>query len=257
MANTPAQTEGKDLATGIPGIDALRLRSPRQALLWWILGLRLWRRAPLRLALLCLSPLVVEAVLQIIPIAGIVLSKVVVPLLSFGVFVVLDRVWRSGMVSLRGFLWSFRREHFWIALQAALVLMAVFALQVLMAYAVYGYAAVDAMVFGRIAAHRELLNRTFALVMILPGMVPAILLMFLMPLVVFDGVRPLRAAGMSVRLWVSSPSSFLVTCAVSSLLLGASLTWGYGLPMLFVAPWASMMGYAAYRDVFPIARPDE
>jgi hypothetical protein len=135
--------------------------------------------------------------------------------------------------------------------------MAAFALQVFMAFAVYGYAAVDALAFGRIAEHRELLNRTFVVVVILPGMLPAILLMFLMPLVVFERVPPLRAAGMSVQLWTSSPASFAVTLVVSGLLLAASLTWGYGLPMLVVYPWMGMTGYATYRDVFPIARPYE
>ena len=107
------------------------------------------------------------------------------------------------------------------------------------------------------ASTTELLSRTFVLVLILPGMVPATLLMFLMPLVVFDGVRPLRAAGISIRLLASSPPSFLVTCALSSLLPAAALTWGYGLLMLVVVPWMGTMGYAAYRDVFPIARPDK
>jgi len=257
MANTTVEADGKESAAETCEIGAVRLRSAQQALQWWILGLRLWRRAPLRLTLLCLAPLVVEAVLQVIPIVGIVLSKVVVPLFSFGVLVVLDRVWRSRLFSLRGLLWSFRKDHFWIALEVALVLLAVFAFQVFVAYAAYGYAAVDAVVFGRIAEHRELLNHTFVLTLILPGELPATLLMFLVPLVVLDGVRPLRAAGISIRLLAFSPASLLLTCGVSGLLLGAALTWGYGLPMLVVIPWMSIMGYAAYRDVFPIARTDE
>ncbi len=243
-----------DSAGEVDENGAVRLRSPRQALQWWILALRLWRRAPLRLALLCLSPLAVEAVVQLVPIVGIVLSKVVVPFFSLGILVVLDRVWRSRIFSLRGLLWSFHKEHVRTALEVALISAVVFAFQVFVAFVVYGYPAVDAVMFGRIAQHRELLNHTFVLVLILPGEVPATLLMFLAPLVVLGGVRPLRAAGMSIRLLAFAPASLLVTCAVSAVLLGAALTWGYGLAMLVVVPWISMVGYVAYRDVLPIAR---
>lgn len=252
MTNTATEVDGEDAAAEIAGIGTARLRSAQQALRWWILGLRLWRKAPLRLALICLAPLAVEAVLQLIPAVGVVLSKVVVPLVSCGIVVVIDRVWRSGIFSLRGLLWPFRRENFWTALQLALISTVVFAFQMLVAFAVYGYPAIDAVVFGRIAEHREIMNHTFVLVLILPGELPATLLMFLAPLVILDGIRPLRAAAKSARLFAFAPVPFLVTCAVGALLLGVALTWAYTLPMLVVIPWMGLMAYAAYRDVFPI-----
>lgn len=240
-----------------PADEAAQIATPRDgaitvrdALSWWLSALKLWRIAPIRLTLVCLLPLLIEFVAQMVPTIGVPLSKVLVPFLSVGLWIVFHETWNGRKLRLGGLLWSFRRGNPLKALQLAVISLTVFVVQLGVAMAIYGPAVFDAIVLGHMSEHRELASRAFILALILPGVVPGVLLMFIAPLVVFEGRRALKAATESVHVMLSSPAAFLVTCAISALLLAAALVLLYGALMIVIFPWMTMMGYGAYRNVF-------
>jgi uncharacterized membrane protein len=244
-----AAEHDEDEARGEPRRVAVRAITARDAAAWWIAGLRLWRRAPIRLALVCLLSLLIEGVLQLIPLAGVSISKVVVSLVSNGALVVIDRQWATGRFEWRGLLWSFEAKNRWPALQVALIMACVFVLQMTLVMGLYGPGAFDAVVLGH--DPRQLLgSRDFILALILPGFLPYTLLMFTAPLVVLDRVRPIDAARASIRTMISSPGALVVFCGSAVLLMTATFFWGYGLLGILVLPWMGLAAYAAYRNVF-------
>jgi hypothetical protein len=253
MSNLAARDDddapAEESRLGVP--KALTARS---AVSWWIAGLAFWRRAPVRLAIVCLLPLVLEALIQLIPLLGTPVSKLVVPFMANGVLVVLHRLWMTGRFEWRGLWWSLHAQNRGPALQVALITAAIFILQIPCAIGVYGFSVIDAAVLGHMRDHPELLSHTFSLVLILPGALPSALLMFMAPLVVLEGERPIEAARSSVRLMVRSPAALGIFCLVSASLVAAALVWGYGLLLLVVIPWISLTGYAAYRSVFVESR---
>ena len=213
--------------------------------------MRLWRVAPIRLTFVCLVPLIFEALFQLIPILGVPISKVAVPFLASGIWVVLDSSWNSGQFEWRGLLWSLERRNRVRALQFALIMASVFVLQLLVATAVYGPAAFDAVLLGHVQEHPEFLTQDFVLVLILPGMLPFALFTFAGPLFVVGGRGPIEAAKTSVLRMLSSPGALGITLSITCALMTISLLWGYGLLLLLFLPWMAMMEYMAYRDVWP------
>ncbi len=221
---------------------------PARALRWWAAGLALWKRARFRWWAASLVPLLAEAAFQLIPIVGVIVSKLANALVSAGLYVVLDELAKTGRFSWRGVAWSFRAENAGRALRLAILMLAPFAAQVLVALALYGFAGVDVMLFARVAEHRDILSGGFVLAVLLPGTVPDTLLLFAMPLVVLRGMRVRTAAAWSLRWMFSAPASAALTLAISLLLLALALP--FFLPVLWLAPWMGAMGYAAYADVF-------
>lgn len=66
-------------------ISVKRPSEPARALHWCAGGVRLWARAPLRLLILSNIPLLVELCLQQIPVAGVLISKLLAPIVTAGV----------------------------------------------------------------------------------------------------------------------------------------------------------------------------
>ncbi|MGH6624817.1 MAG: hypothetical protein ACREBN_12625 [Burkholderiaceae bacterium] len=224
--------------------------SARRAAHWWIDGLRFWRRAPLRLALVSLLPLVAESLAQAIPLIGVPLSKLLVPLISAAVYVALDDLHAGRTVSQQA-MWSALRRTGWrqLLLLAALM-MSIYATQLAAGFMVYGEPAIEVALLGNLEPHRELFDTRFVLTLVLPGLVPATLLMFALPLVVLGGMPAVRACSVSVARMVLSPAAWAVTFVITAGLFTLSLIWGKGLLLLLLLPWASATGYVAYRDAF-------
>jgi hypothetical protein len=227
-------------STCVPSLPAVR------ALHWCLGGLRLWRRAPLRLLLLSLAPLVLELLLQVIPGVGILLSKLLVPIVGAGLFMAMDELARGGTVRTSALLEGLRHGRFGPLALTSVLLLAIFATQVLVAATVYGGSVLGVLVGARVAEFGDLV---FQLVLILPGLLPATLLMLVIPLVLFEGVGPGRAALLSVRIVMSSPAAFGLYALVSMAALAVALLLR-GVPLLLFAPWALAANYVAYRDVF-------
>jgi len=232
---------------GRQAIDWLSLPTMRPVA-WWRDALRLWRRAPIRWVIACVLVIAFEAPFQLIPYAGVALSKVIGSLLGIGAYAVMDELVRNGRFRWRELFWSLRPRNFPAALVLAMVNLSLLAFDALAAFTAYGHAGVDRAIFGNFAQHPELATDRFSLVVLLPGFVPITLLMFAAPLVVLGGVSPLKAVAWSVRWLASRPAAFAITLGIWWVLVAMALThkWLF----LLVLPWGGAQVYAAYVDVF-------
>lgn len=224
-----------------------------RALRWWTGGLAFLRQAPLRLSLLALIPLVVEIALQLVPTLGIVLSKLATPIAVVLVYLAYDNFVQARAVDLPK---ATRRlgSLGWDRLAGlAIISFLVYVTQILIGYLIHGDAAIDVAVLGRTEEHRELLDSRFLLTLILPGLIPATLLMFFGLLVGLARQRPVAAAKTSVETMLGSPTALVVTLLVTGVLAVVAILWGYGIGVLLFAVWATATGFVAYRDVFEIA----
>lgn len=124
---------------------------PLRALRWYIDALKLWRRALLMLPLLCVTSLVIESLLQLVPWAGVVLSKMVVPMFVVGLWVGLEQVHSGGRLRFRHF-WAGWKQPRWPVLWqvGATMGLAVFTFQLGSAMACFGPRVIDAVLFDHL-----------------------------------------------------------------------------------------------------------
>lgn len=222
-----------------------------RALNWAAQGLRWWRRAPWMLLVLCLIQLLVEALLQLIPWAGTALSKLIVPILVMGILLGLDEVAQGGRLRFACLVGCLRRGRLLPALGvAALWGFSVFGFQQLCACMVYGWPALDGVLFGHMAAHPELASREFSRVLILPGLLPTTLLTLAPFLFLFRGASPWQAMSGSVRLVFSNAAAFAWFALLSLGLYALMFVSAWALALvLLVVPWTYATSYAVWRDI--------
>lgn len=223
----------------------------RRVTYWCLEGGRLWRRYPLRLFLLSLAPMVLEALLQLIPLAGVALSKVFPLLLSFGVFQGLVDAASSGTLRWSSPLRVWQHSYRWRALGLAVLCgPLVFGVQQLSAATVYGWSAVDAVLLGHISAHPEFANRIFTCLLILPGVPVAILLGLAPMFVMFRGATPWQAIRRSVGGVLRSRAAFAAYAGVQLLLTICLLVVPFGFLLLLpLLPWMNACWYVIWTDV--------
>jgi hypothetical protein len=223
----------------------------RSALGWWRGGFALLRRAPWRIAAWSLLPLLVEILLQALPTIGVVASKLLTPLAGVLSVLAFARIARGQPVNGAALGAGLRRIGAARLVALALVAFAIYLLQVLVAAAVYGAAAVDVAVLGRTSGHEELLaDRSFLLLLVLVGLVPGVLLLFVTPLVALADRSVAGAVSQSAGALLSSPAALALTYGLTALLVALAITWGQGIALLLVVPMLSAVYFAAYVDVF-------
>lgn len=229
--------------------------SPRapflRALRWYLDGLRLWRRALLMLPLLCLASLVVESLLQLIPWVGVTISKTVVPMLGGGLWVGLEQL-RSGGRLRFCHLWAGWRQPRWrtLWLVSASMGLVVFAFQLGCAAAWFGPGAIDAVLFNHLLQHPALQTRAFIDVLLLPGLLPSTLLLFMVPLALFRHAGLGQALAGSVRMAWSAAAGLVLAMLPQVLLFALALSRPWLMPLLLVLlPLGSVAGFAAWRDL--------
>ena len=229
-----------------------------RGLRWCVDGLRLWRRAPFKLLLLCLVQLLAEMVLQLIPWVGVTLSKLVVPILLMGILLGLDELARGGTLR-----WSClaaapgRRRFQPLLALAAMWGLGVFAVQQGVAWAVYGWPAVDAVWLGHAMAHRALMTPAFSRVLLMPGVLPSVLLLLAPCLFVLDGRSPWRSVRDSVHtvLRFAAPFGVLLAVNLAAFALMLAAHWTFALALLIV-PWSTACTYAVWSDLRKLAPAD-
>ena len=222
-----------------------------RAAVWYREGFRLWRRAPFRLVGLSLACMVAEVLLQLVPLAGTVLSKAVVPMLAVGVWIGLDRLARGEPLRFACLLSGWRHPR-WPALWglSAAVGLIVFAVQVAAAAAVYGPAVWDAVVLGHLLHHPALQTRRLEFVLLLPGLVPATLLTLAPPLFLFRGEGVLAALAGSLRRVAAHAVAFTLALLPQLVLFAVALSSPWAMPLLLLLmPLGTLLAYAAWRDL--------
>jgi len=222
-----------------------------RALGWWAQGLWFWKSAPLRVAFWSLLPLACEALLQAVPVVGIVASKLVVPLVSGLALLAFDRIVNRRNVEMTELVSDLRRVGPVGLAGLVAVAFAVYLLQLATGYLIYSEGAIDLLLWGDAAAQPELVaDRRLFLTLVLTALALGMLLLFFAPLVVLQRAHPTAALSLSAATMLAAPVALLLTYALSALLFAAALTWGYGLGLLIVVPLLSAVYFMAYRDVF-------
>lgn len=234
----------------LPTSDPLRAG---RALRWWVDSFRLWWRAPWKLLALAVVIFVVEGLLQLVPWVGVTLSKIAVPMLTFGFILGLDALARSGSMRWASLFDAFRGGRVWQTLLLALLYGgSVFAVSQVCTALVYGWPAVDAVWFGHVMAHRPLLTMNFQYLLILPG-VPASILLALAPTLFLFGDRsPWRACVDSVRFVLRHPTPFALLTVINLALAALALSVPMGVLILIaLSPVMTAGAYVIWRDVQP------
>jgi hypothetical protein len=225
------------------------LTAPR-ALAWWRAGFALLRIAPWRFALWSLMPLAVEVLLQLVPGVGIVASKLVTPIASAATWLAYDGLVRRQPVPPDALAAGLRRVGARNLAGLAVLGLAIYAVQVAVALAFYGAPAWDLTVLGRTEGNEALLaDRRLLLVLVLTGLAPAVVLLFVTPLVVLGGRDIGRAVSQSAGAMLSSPGALALTYGTTALALAAAIA-GSGLLLLLLVPLLGAVYLAAYRDVY-------
>lgn len=214
---------------------------------WLADAWRLFRGAPVRLYALAVLPMLVEIVVQVgVPGAGVVLSKLVVPVFSAWALLMAHGVIARNRADAAGALralWRIRGSLPGLALLS----IAVFGFQWLVLLLLAGPAGAMAFIAPD-PANLASLTRLDAAIGIASGAIPAIaLLFFAVSRIVLDGVPVFTAIGENLRLLWRNPAPLLGWMIANvGLLLG-----------LVYQPWIlllllplGLVAYAAWRDVF-------
>lgn len=221
----------------------------------WCLGaLQLWGRAPIKLFTLSLVLLAVEGALQLIPWAGVTLSKIVVPILLFGILLGLDECARGRRMRWSSILEGFRRRPFPSVLAMATMYgLGVFAVQQGVAWLAYGWPAVDAVLFGHLTAYPALATSTFEYTLLLPGVLVSVLFILAPCLFLLDGLSPGRAIFVSIRIvaHMATPFAVLLCISLGFFMLMLVTPWMFALALIYV-PWSTACIYIVWQDLRPV-----
>lgn len=229
-------------------LDARPRLPAMHAAAWLRDGWRVFRRAPLRIVLLSLLPILFEALCQAVPVVGMPASKALTPLVSAWALLMLDRRVRHGAFAPAATAcgWFARRG----ALAAvALLGLAVFAVQLGVAALIAGPGAALALGTGDVAALG--MDRGQVAMVLASGMLPALGVVYAVPRIVLDSVAPAAALAENLRLlrdaWRPVAAVMLAMAA-----LVAGVVWQPWI-LLVLLPGGFVLGYAMVRDAFPAA----
>src|SRR6185312_15147215 len=213
----------------------IRRVSARRALDWYAEAMRLWKRAPATLCALAFLALASEFLLQLVPEAGMLASKVFAPIVACGLFVATDAVARGGRARISDVLRPF-------AASAPVIAAIVFSnLLVFAAEAGAAWAIADV----------DLLRNPDG------GMTQGdvLLPLTLVPLcALFDGKGFVAAFDASIAAFRENVAAFVLYGLLSyALLVLGLLTLGLGL--LIVLPLWATSSYVAWRDLVQPSAP--
>jgi uncharacterized membrane protein len=214
------------------------------AFTWYREAMRLWRVAPAIFAAQAAVCIVAELALRLIPVAGVLASQVLLPLLECGLLygsLAADRGDRPRMRHLVAILAAPPRA------QAAVVLASVvaFAGQLLAAGAIGD---VDLLQPGAFDAPVSL-GALSAIVA--AGLVLSLPFMFVAPIALFDNPGLGAAFEASASALVRNPGPLLLYASLALLLFLFGIATS-GLGLVLVLPWLQASSYAAWKDVFGV-----
>ena len=214
---------------------------------WCMRGWRIFRLAPVRIFLLALVPVVAEGLIQLAPGMGVAVSKILTPVVGAWVLLMLDHKVRDALfgpgMAVRevGLRWN-------RVAVIALVSLAVFGFQVLVAAIVGNQEQAVAFATGDIAGIAY--SRAELAGILTSGLLPMLLLFFVVPRMLLDGLslRPAFVENARLLMHYWRP---IALYTLGSALLMASLLW-VPVMLLVLLPAGLCVGYGAYRDVFDL-----
>lgn len=207
--------------------------------------MRLWKRGPARFSLIALVVLVANFGLTLLPVVGIVLAQLILPLVECGLLyasLAADRGDRPLLRHLVAVLAAPPRA------QAAVVIaaLAVFMIEALVANLVGGYNMLTP------AGNADSISGATLVVTYAAGIVASLPLTFVPFAVLFDGESFHDAFAESAAAFARNLAPLLVYGVLSFLLLMVGLATS-GIGLLLALPWSAAASYAAWKDVFGVA----
>lgn len=218
-----------------------------RALAWYAEAMRLWKRAPFTLCALGALSLASEFVLQLVPEAGMLASKIVAPLVTCGLYIAADALASGGRAHISDALKPFSASP---AAIAAIVLssIAIFAAEALVAYAA---ADVNLLRAGTGDAGMDVAT---VMVMFAVGMLVSLPFTLLPLCALLDGDGFTQSLRISIAAFARNVPAFLVYGVLSFALLVVGIAT-FALGLAIVVPLWATSAYAAWRDLLHPGRP--
>jgi uncharacterized membrane protein len=234
------------------GTPDAAVRAPRavpadHAFAWYREAMQLWRVSPAMFAALAGIAIAIEIALSLVPVAGVLIAQLVVPLVQCGLLyasLAADHGDRPRLRHVLAIVGASPRA------QAAVVLagVIVFGAQALAASAVTD---IDLLRPASFDSRMALGDLT---VVVAAGVAASLPLGFVVPIALFDDPGFGASFRASVAAFARNPVPLLMYGALSiGLFLFGVVTSGLGL--LLALPWLTASQYAAWKDVFAVAAP--
>ena len=207
--------------------------------------MRLWKRGPARFCLIALVVLAANFALTLLPVVGIVLAQLVLPLIECGLLYASLAADRGDRPLLRHLIAIAAAPP---RAQAAVIVaaLAVFAVEALVADLVGGYNMLSP------SSNADSISGVTLVVTYAAGIVASLPLTFVPFAVLFDGEEFGAAFAQSAAAFARNTGPLLVYGLLSFLLLMLGLATS-GIGLLLALPWSAAASYAAWKDVFGVA----
>jgi hypothetical protein len=227
-------------------IGAPRAVEAKRAFAWFEQAMRLFKLAPVTWCALGLITLATDLALQLLPGVGMLVSKIVVPLVECGMLIGAAALDRSGPLSLRYAYAAFSARPGAIA---AIVIsaLAVFAAEALTIYFVAGA--------NLLASDSGLDQLSSAVVLgsIAIGALVSLPVAFVPFAALFSQASFAAAFASSMRGFALNVAPLMIFAALAVLLVALGLLL-LGIGLIAVYPLLSAATYFAWKDIFPVAR---
>jgi len=231
-------------------IPAQTARIPRavagnRALVWFGEAVRMWKRQTVVFSLMAVVVLVASIAFDAVPIAGLVASNVVAPLLACGFL--------YGSLAVDGHDRP-RFAHLFAVFAApprAQVAVVAAGFVVTLVESAAAWALADVNLFLP-TPDTSALSPATVLTIYAVGILASMPVQFVPMAVLFDGEAPASAFASSLRACMLNPRPMLALAVYSYALLMAGLaTLGVGL--VLALPWIAIASYSAWKDIFGVA----
>lgn len=215
------------------------------AIAWYADAMRLWRRGPFAFALLAFFLLAANLLLAIVPVIGVAVAQLVLPLLECSLLYASLAADRNDRPRVRHLIAVLGAPA---TAQAAIVVagLLIFGLEAVVARAVGG---VDLLAPS---ANAQSFTGASLVATYAAGMGLSLPLLFVPFAALFDGAGFRSAFAQSASAFARNVAPLVLFGALSlALLLLGLLTSGLGL--LLALPWSAAASYAAWKDIFGVA----
>ena len=224
-----------DAGTSIASVPASR------ALVWYGDAMRLWKRGPATLSLLAVLTVLAQVALELVPDAGALASKVVVPLVACGMLYGAAAAEAGARP---------RLAHVFSAFRASAAAIGAIVVSSAITFAAEWYAA-DALAgvnLLRPAAAPADLDSATVLAIYAAGIVVSLPMSFVPLAALFDDAGFVRSFAISLAAFARNPGAFVVYGAIAFALLAVGLlTMGIGL--VIALPLIACATFVAWRDL--------
>jgi uncharacterized membrane protein len=211
------------------------------ALAWYAEAMRLWKRAPFTLCMLGFLSLASELVLQLVPDAGMLASKVLAPIVTCGLYIATHALATGGRARVTDALRPFA------ASAAAIAAIVVSSLLIFAAEALCAYLVADANLL-RAGASDAGMSVATVLLMFAAGVLVSLPFTLVPLCALLDSDGFVRSFSASFEAFARNVPAFLLYGVVSYALLLIGVATA-GLALVIVLPLWATSSYAAWRDL--------